>query len=67
MKNSDEIWIYLRGALHYLLCLDDDNKLIKNLILNSNNPLEMIIFGYWQAVKSAGEFALVSFCVASRF
>ena len=46
-----------RDPLH-LWCLDNDNKIIKNLILDSNNPVEMIPSRYWQAVKSTGEFTL---------
>ncbi len=34
VKNADEIWIYLRGDPLHLWCLDDDNKLIRNLILD---------------------------------
>jgi len=30
VKNADEIWIYLRGDPPNLLCLDNDNKLIRN-------------------------------------
>ena len=63
VKNADEIWIYLRGDPLNLWCLDNDNKLIRNLILDSNNPVEMIPSGYWQAAKSTGEFTLVSCCV----
>ena len=47
--------------------LDDDNKLIRNFILDSNNPVEMIPAGYWQAAKSAGEFTFVRCCVAPGF
>jgi len=48
-------------------CLDDDNKLIRNLILDSNNPVEMIPAGYWQAAKSAGGFLLVSCSVGPGY
>ena len=51
VKNADEIWIYLRGDPLNLWCLDNDNKLIRNLILDSNNPVEMIPSGYWQACQ----------------
>jgi len=51
----------------HLWCLDNDNKIIKNLILDSNNPVEMIPSRYWQAEKSTGEFTLVTCCVASWF
>ncbi len=67
VKNADEIWIYLRGDPLHLWCLDDDNKLIRNLILDSNNPIEMIPAGYWQAAKSTGEFTLVCCCVGPGF
>ena len=65
--NGDEIWIYLKGDPLDLWILDNDNKLMRNLILDSNNPVEMIPSGYWQAAKSAGEFTLVSFCVGPGF
>ena len=37
------------------------------LILDSNNPVEMIPAGYWQAAKSSGEFTLASCCVGPGF
>ena len=40
VKNADEIWIYLRGDPLHLWCLDNENNLIRNFILDSNNPLE---------------------------
>ena len=67
VNNSDEIWIYLRGDPLNLWCLDNDNNLLRNLILDSNNPLEMIPSGYWQAAKSIGEFTFVSCCVGPGF
>ena len=67
VKNADEIWIYLRGNRLNLCCLDNDNKLIRNSILDSNNPVEMIPSKYWQAAKSTGEFTLVSCCVGPGF
>ena len=67
VKNADEIWIYLRGNPLKLWCLDNDNKEIRSIILDSNNPLEMIPSGYWQAAKSKGEFTLVSCCVGPGF
>ena len=67
VKNADEIWIYLSGDPLNLLCLDDDNNLLRNLILDSNNPVEMIPSGYWQAAKSTGEFTLLSCCFGSGF
>ena len=42
VKNADEIWIYLTGDPLNLWCLDNDNKLMRTLILDSNNPVEMI-------------------------
>ena len=63
IKNADENWSYLRGNPLNLWCLDNDNKLIRNIILDSNNPVEMIPSGYWQAAKSTGEFNLVSCCI----
>ena len=42
VRNADEIWIYLRGDPLNLWCLDNDNNLLRNLILDSNNPLEII-------------------------
>ena len=47
VKNSDQIWIYLRDDFLNLFYLDYNNKLIRNLILDSNNPVEMIPSGYW--------------------
>ena len=67
VNNADEIWIYLKGDPLNLWDLDNDNKLIRHLILDSNNPVVMIPSGYWQAAKSTGEFTLVSFCVAPGF
>ena len=51
VKNADEIWIYLRGDPLNLLCLDNDNKLIRKLILDSNNPVEIIPSGYCKLQK----------------
>ena len=67
VKNADEIWIYLRGDPLNLWCLDNDNKGIRNFVLDTNNPVGMIPSGYWQAAKSTGEFTLVSCCVAPGF
>ncbi len=67
VKNADEIWIYLRGDPLNLWYLDNDNKFIRNIILDSNNPGEMNPFRYWQAAKSIGEFTLVSCCVGPGF
>ena len=33
VKNADEIWIYLSGDPLILSCLDDDNNLLRYLIL----------------------------------
>ena len=65
--SADEIWIYLKGAPINLWCLDDSNKELKKLRIDSNNPIEMIPAGYWQAAKSTGEFTLVSCCVGPGF
>jgi len=67
VKNADEIWIYLRGDPLNLWFLDNDNNLLRNLILDSNNPVEMIPSGCWQAAKSKGEFTMVSCCVGPGF
>ena len=58
---------FLRGDPLNLWCLYNDKKLKRNLILDSNNPVEMIPAGYWQAAKSTGEFSLVSCCVCPGF
>ena len=47
VNNADEIWIYLRGDALMLWWLDDENNEIRNLILDYNNPVEMIPWGYW--------------------
>ena len=47
VNNADEIWIYLRGDALMLRCLDDENNEIRNLILDYNNSVEMIPWGYW--------------------
>ena len=52
VNSADEIWIYLKGAPLDLWCLDDGNKKLRKLRLDSNNPIEMIPSGYWQAAKS---------------
>ena len=67
VNSADEIWIYLKGAPLDLWCLDDGNKELKQLKLNSNNPIEMIPSGYWQAAKSTGSFTLSSCCVGPGF
>ncbi|EEE39991.1 conserved hypothetical protein [Prochlorococcus marinus str. MIT 9202] len=48
-----------KGGPLNLWCLHENDKLIRNLILDSNNPVEIIPYGYWHAVKSKGEFTLV--------
>ena len=50
-----------------LLSLDNNNKLIRNLILDSNNPIEMILSGYWSAAKISVEFTLASCFVGPGF
>ena len=50
-----------------ILSLDNDNKAIRRLILDTNNPVVMIPSGYWQAAESTGEFTLVSCCVGPGF
>ena len=67
IKNANEISIYLRRDPLNSWYLYVDKKLIRNLILDSNNPVEMIPSGYWQAAKSTGEFTLVSCCVGPGF
>ena len=64
---ADEIWIYLKGAPLNLWCLDDDNKELRKLRIDSNNPIEMIPSGYWQAATSSGAFTLASCCVGPGF
>ena len=46
VKYVDEIWIYLKGDSLDLCCFDNVNKSIRNLILDSNNPAEIIPNGY---------------------
>ena len=67
VNSADEIWIYLKGAPLNLWCLDDGNKKLRKFRLDSNNPIEMIPSGYWQAAKSIGLFTLVSCCVGPGF
>ena len=67
VKSSDEIWIHLRGDPLHLWCLDNDNKVLRNLILDINHPLEMIPSGYWQAAESKGEYTFLSCCVGPGF
>ena len=67
LKNANEIWIYLKGDLLNLWFLDNDNNLLRNLILDSNNIVEMIPSVYWQAAKSKGKFTLVYCCVSFGF
>ena len=64
---ADEIWIYLKGAPLNLWCLDDGNKKLRKLRIDSNNPIEMIPSGYWQAAKSSGAFTLASCFVGPGF
>ena len=67
VNSADEIWIYLKGSPLYLWCLDDGNKELRKLTIDSNNPIEMIPSGYWQAAKSSGTFTLASCCVGPGF
>ena len=67
VNSSDEIWIYLQVAPLSLYFLDDDNNELRNIRLYSNNPIEMIPSGYWQAASSTGEFTLTSCCVGPGF
>ena len=60
VNSSDEIWIYLQGAPLNLYFLDNTNKKLKNIRLDSNNPIEIIPSGYWQASRISGEFILIS-------
>ena len=65
--SADEIWIYLKGAPLNLWCLDDGNKELRKLTIDSNNPIEMIPSGYWQAARSSGAFTLACCCVGPGF
>ena len=67
VNSADEIWIYLKGAPLNLWCLDDGNKKLRKFSLDSDNPIEMIPSGYWQAAKSIGLFTLASCCVGPGF
>ena len=64
---ADEIWIYLKGAPLNLWCLDDGNKELRKLRIDSNNPIEMIPSGYWQAAMSSGGYTLACCCVGPGF
>ena len=64
---ADEIWIHLKGAPLNLWSLDDGNKQLRKLRIDSNNPIEMIPSGYWQAATSSGAFTLASCCVGPGF
>ena len=67
VNSADELWIYIKGSPLNLWCLDHDNKELRKLRIDSNNPIEMIPSGYWQAAKSLGEFTLASCCVGPGF
>jgi len=67
IKNADEISIYLRRDPLNSWYLYVDKKLIRNLILDSNNPVEMIPSGYLQAAKSTGELTLLSYFFVPGF
>ena len=57
----------LKGAPLNLWCLDDGNKELSKLRIDSNNPIEMIPSGYWQAAMSSGAFTLVICFVGPGF
>ena len=65
--SADEIWIYLKGAPLNLWCLDDGNKELRKLRIDSKNPIEIIPSGYWQAATTSGAFTLASCCVGPGF
>ena len=65
--SADEIWIHLKGAPLNLWCLDNGNKELRRLRIDSNNPIEIIPSGNWQAASSSGVFTLVSCCVGPGF
>ena len=67
VNSADEIWIYLQGSPLNLWCLDEENKNLTNLKLDSKNPIEMIPSGFWQAASTTGEFTLVTCCVGPGF
>ncbi len=67
VNSADEIWIYLQGAPLDLWCLDEKNKKIRNLKLDSRNPIETIPAGFWQAASTSGEFSLMNCCVGPGF
>ena len=67
VNSADEIWIHLKGAPLNLWCLDDGNNKLRKLRIDSNNPIEMIPSGYWQAARSSGAFSLASCCVGPGF
>ena len=67
VNSADEIWIYLKGAPLNLWCLDDGNKELRKLRIDSTNPIEMIPSGYWQTASSSGAFTLASCCVGPGF
>ena len=47
--------------------LDKHDKVIKNLILDSNNPLELVASEYLKAAKSTILFTFISCCVIDGF
>ena len=67
VNSADEIWIYLKGSPLNLWSLDEGNKELRKVRLDSNNPIEMIPSGYWQAATSSGAFTLTSCCVGPGF
>ena len=67
VNSADEIWIFLKGSPLNLWTLDEGNKELRKLRIDSNNPIEMIPSGYWQAATSSGAFTLTSCCVGPGF
>ena len=59
--------VYLQGASLNLYFLYVDNKELRNIRLDSNNPIRMIPSWYWQAASCPSEFTLTRCCVGSRF
>ena len=67
VNSADEIWTYLKGSPLDLWRLDDGNKELRKLRIDSNNPIEMVPSGYWQAAKTSGTYTLASCCVGPGF
>ena len=45
VNSADEIWIYLKGAPLNLWFLDDGNKELRKIRIDSNNPIQLIPSG----------------------